>query len=121
MNKKNIESQFHKLKNIIVSALQEKKAENIISIDFGNMNNPHSDMFIVCHGNSKRQVEALADFVDEKVREELREKPNHIEGMENKEWILLDYFDIIVHIFVEDKRDFYAIEELWGDGQVVSY
>ena len=121
MNKKDRDNQLNLLKETIISALDEKKAMNIVSLDFSKLNNPISDMFIICSGTSKRQVEALADHVDESVRKLLNEKPNHIEGMDSKEWILLDYFNIIVHIFVEDKREFFAIEELWGDGELVEY
>jgi ribosome-associated protein len=121
MNKKDRENQLNYLKETIVSALDEKKATDIVSLDFTKLNNPISDMFIICSGSSKRQVEALADYVNESVRKLCNEKPNHIEGMDSREWILLDYFNIIVHIFVEEKREFFAIEELWGDGELIEY
>lgn len=104
------------LTDVIIESLPEKQAIDIISIDLMNIKNSVADHFIICHAQSKRQVEALADYVLENVRKEKKEKPWHKEGFENAEWILLDYVDVVVHIFVEEKRNFYQLETLWADG-----
>src|ERR1035437_7757667 len=105
------------LTDTIVEGMQNKKAKHIVSLDLRKLNNRVVDKFVVCHGENDRQVEAIAREVEENVAKTLNEKPWHREGFENKEWILLDYVNIVVHIFLEEKRDFYAIEELWGDAE----
>ena len=117
MKKKVINDNLSLLASTVVGAMQDKKARDIVSVDLRNINSRITDKFIVCHGDSDRQVDAIAQWVEEKVFKELKEKPWHREGFENKEWILLDYVNLVVHIFVEDKRKFYAIEELWGDAE----
>ena len=121
MKKKIPDKEFLELRDCIVKAMLEKKAENVVSIDLRKFNNRLAEMFIICHGNSVTQVEAIADFVEELSKKQLNQKPFHREGFENKEWILLDYFDIVVHVFLEEKRDFYSIEQLWGDGEIKKY
>ena len=109
------------LSDAIVEAMQNKKAGNIISLDLRNLNNRYVDKFIICHGDNDRQVEAIAKEVEEHVRKTLNDKPWHREGYENREWILLDYVNIVVHVFLKEKRDFYAIEELWGDAELTEF
>ena len=121
MKKKNPDKEFLDLRDIIVKAMLEKQAENVVSIDLRKFNNRLAEMFIICHGNSVTQVEAIADYIEELSKKQLNQKPFHREGFENKEWILLDYFDIVVHVFLEEKRDFYSIEQLWGDGEIMKY
>ena len=99
----------------IIYGLQEKKAHEIVQINLGKGENSVADYFVICHGTSKTQVNAITESVEEVVRKEIGEKPVHIEGKENAEWILMDYFNIIVHIFEQDKRTFFKLEELWGD------
>ncbi|MBT3424287.1 MAG: ribosome silencing factor [Bacteroidetes bacterium] len=106
------------LKKSIIKGMLDKKASNITSIDLRKGNNSLADLFIVCHGTSNRQVEAIAENVEEEVFKTTGEKVKHKEGYTNKEWILLDYFDIIVHVFSEEKREFFALEKLWGDGEI---
>jgi ribosome-associated protein len=121
MKKKNLDKEFLDLRDSIIKAMLEKQAENIVSIDLRKFNNRLAEMFIICHGNSVTQVEAIADYIEELSKKQLNQKPFHREGFENKEWILLDYFDIVVHVFLEEKRDFYSIEQLWGDGEIMKY
>jgi len=109
------------LSDAIVEAMKNKKAGNIISLDLRNLNNRYVDKFIICHGDNDRQVEAIAKEVEEHVRKTLDDKPWHREGYENREWILLDYVNIVVHVFLKEKRDFYAIEELWGDAEIEEF
>ena len=121
MKKKNQDKEFLDLRDCIVKAMLEKQAEKIVSIDLRTFNNRLAEMFIICHGKSTTQVEAIADYVEELTHKELKQKPFHREGFENKEWILLDYFDIVIHVFLEEKREFYSIERLWGDGEIKEY
>lgn len=121
MKKRNHEKELLGLRDTIVEAMVEKQAENIVSIDLRKFNNRLAEMFIICHGNSTTQVEAIADYVEELSKKRLNQKVFHREGFENKEWILLDYFDIVIHVFLNEKRNFYAIEQLWGDGEITKY
>jgi len=103
------------LLNKIIFGMQEKKAHDIVQINIGKGENSIADYFVICHGTSKIQVSAITDSVEEIVRKEIGDKPVHIEGKENSEWILMDYFNIVVHIFEQDKRAFFKLEDLWGD------
>lgn len=105
----------------IVDALFDKKAEKIVSIDLRHLNNRITDFFVICNGNSEPHIESLAKNVEDQLRLNCNDKPLVREGYENKEWILLDYFDIIVHIFNEEKRDFFGLENLWADGKTINY
>ena len=90
-------------------------------MDLRKTSSAFADFFVICHGGSARQVDALADSVEAEIRLTLGEKPKHREGSENAEWVLLDYYNIVIHIFSEEKRDFYALEELWGDGKLTKH
>lgn len=87
-------------------------------MDLRSVKHAISDFFIVCHGDSRPQVEAIARSVEEEVFKRLKETPIHAEGKQNAEWILLDYFHVVVHIFIKEKREFYAIEKLWADAEI---
>ncbi len=102
----------------IKEALLEKKAKDIAVINLGTIENAVSDYFIVTHGTSDTHVEALAKAVVDKTEENIDSSPWHIEGMKNKEWILIDYADVVVHIFQPEMRNFYRIEELWADADI---
>lgn len=78
-----------------------------------------TDWFVICHGSSDRQVLAIADHIEERLRLELSARPSHVEGRRSAEWILLDYVDVIVHVFYEPRRRFYGLERLWGDAPQV--
>ena len=115
--KRNQNSEGSALVEIIVHGMQEKKAANIVSLDLRQLKSRFADFMVICHGGSDRQVEAIADSVEDEVRKALSEKPFHREGSDKSEWILLDYVNVVVHVFSEEKRSFYAIEELWGDAE----
>ena len=100
------------LKEIVQLAF-EKKAQNLISLDLRGLSYL-SDYFIICHGKSEPQVKAIVD----NIRKGTSFKPRHLEGYENKKWVLLDYFDIVVHVFKKDERDYYELERLWADAPV---
>ena len=80
-----------------------------------------TDYFVICHGGSDRQVLAIAEAVEERLSRELRLDPDHVEGRRQAEWVLLDYIDFVVHVFVEEKRTFFALERLWGDAPRVEH
>ena len=105
----------------IIEALHEKKALDVIGIDLSDIPDTITDHFIICHGESSTQVQALADGVMRKVREETKEKAWHVEGTDNSFWILLDYVDVVVHIFQNEYRSFYDIEGLWADAKQTLY
>ena len=98
--------------------MQEKKGQEIVSIDIRKFKNSFTDFFIICHAESHTHVSAIADSVEEIVFKKSGEWPMHREGRENAEWILLDYFNVVVHIFKKDRREFYGIERLWADGNI---
>lgn len=121
MVKKKIVNLSTYLSEIAVSGIQEKKGNDIVRLDLRNLNSSVSDFFIICSANSATQVKAIADSVEEEIYKKTQTNPWRKEGQEQAEWIILDYFDIVVHIFKTEKRDFYAIEDLWGDAQTTSY
>ena len=102
----------------IVRGLFEKKGEKVALIDLRNIENRVCDYFVISHANSTTQVDSLAWSVEDVVRKETGIKPFHIEGRENCFWVLLDYGDILVHIFQQPYREFYDLESLWADGQM---
>jgi|SRR5690606_38620064 ribosome-associated protein len=107
-----------KLCDAIVKGMQEKKAFDILVLDLRKVKNAIADFFVICSGGSDKQLDAIAESVDAEVYKALNESPWHIEGKNNKEWVLLDYFDVVAHIFRKDKREFFALEKLWGDAEV---
>lgn len=118
---KNKADELEAMVAVAVHGLQEKKGLKIVSIDLRDIGNAFADFFVICSGSSSRQVDALADSVEDELRNSLGEKPKHREGGENAEWVLLDYYNVVIHIFSEEKRDFYGLEELWGDGKIKTY
>ena len=118
MAKKRKGASSEKLSDAVVKGMQEKKATNIVVMDLRKVKNAVADFFIVCSGGSDKQIDAIADSIDEFVFKALKENPWHIEGKDNKEWMLLDYIDVVAHIFRKDRREFYALERLWGDADI---
>ncbi|WP_430811505.1 MULTISPECIES: ribosome silencing factor [unclassified Carboxylicivirga] len=106
-----------KLADAIVEGMQEKKGMNIAILDLSELDNTICQYFVICEGESTTQVDAIADGVEEYVREHLGDKPNHTEGRENALWVLMDYFDVVVHVFHKQQRDFYNLEGLWADAK----
>lgn len=119
MPKKKSESEI--LAGLVAEGLADRKGKNIVLLDLKEVNNSVTDFFVICHGTSRPQVEALADSVREKVGKKLGAKPWHHEGFENAEWILLDYVDVVVHIFKQESREFYQLEKLWADAKITHY
>jgi len=118
MAKKRKTSSAEKLTKAIVSGMQEKKAQDIIIMDLRHVKNAVADFFVICSGTSDKQLAAIADSVEEEVSKEMEENPWHREGRQNKEWMLIDYINVVAHIFRKDKRNFFALEKLWGDAEI---
>ena len=104
MAKKRKGANSEKLSEVIVKGMQEKKALDIVIMDLRKVKNAVADFFIVCSGNSDKQLDAIADSIDAEVFKALKENPWHIEGKNNKEWMLLDYTDVVAHVFRKDRR-----------------
>lgn len=102
----------------VLKGIFEKKGLNVLKIDLRKLENRIADYFIICHATSGTQVSAICDSVDDTVRKEAGEKPLHIEGLDNCYWVLLDYGNLIVHIFLEEYRNFYSLESLWADAAI---
>jgi ribosome-associated protein len=109
------------LAKIIAQGMFEKKAEDIKILDMRGIPGSSADFFVISHATSDKQVEAIADSAEDETHKKTGEWPRHREGYENLEWILLDYFDVVAHIFQQEKREFYGIEDLWGDSKVVTF
>ncbi len=105
----------------IIWAIQEKKGENIVSLDLRKVPESVADFFVICEASSHPQVRAIADFVEESVKKQLGESPYRHEGLTALQWVLIDYVNIVVHVFVPESRAFYQLEELWSDAVVQRY
>lgn len=113
---KNVQGASARLVDAVVKGIQEVKGKDIVHLDLRNVPNIVSDHFIICHGDSNTQVQAILRSVEKFANEKAGEKPWHTEGANNAEWVLLDFVDVVVHIFHRDKRSYYALEDLWADG-----
>jgi len=102
----------------VVKGIFDKKGLNVLKIDLRRFENSITDYFIICHGTSVTQVDAICDSVEDTVRIDTGEKPIHVEGLENCFWVLLDYGNVVVHIFLEEYRNFYSLETLWADANL---
>jgi ribosome-associated protein len=100
---------------LVVEGMQELKASDIVLMNLKNLKNAVSDYFVIASANSDTQLDAIARSVEEVVYKATGQDPWQTEGRQNREWVLLDYVNVVVHIFLKDKREFYALEELWGD------
>ncbi|MFO7828483.1 MAG: ribosome silencing factor [Bacteroidales bacterium] len=105
----------------IIEGVLKKKGKNPVSLDLTKIENSFCSNFIICHGDSNTQVEAIADSVQETVRENIGLKVSHKEGLDNATWVLLDYSDVIVHIFQPEYRDLYKLEDLWADAELTKF
>ncbi|GAB2700165.1 ribosome silencing factor [Mucilaginibacter koreensis] len=109
------------ISELAIHGIQEKKGNDIVRLDLRNINGSVADYFIVCHADSTTQVKAIANSVEEEIFKAIKQDPWRKEGLQHGEWILLDYVDVIVHVFKTDKREFYGVEELWGDADIQYY
>ncbi len=120
MTKNNGISSAERLSRIVVKGMLEKKAQDIVLMDLREIPNAVAQFFVVCSGNSDTQLDAITDSIDKEVFKELDENPWHIEGKNNKNWKLIDYIDVVAHVFKEDTREYYNLESLWGDAKIES-
>lgn len=109
-----------KLNKLVIDAILDKKGKDVVSLDLKKIKDTPADYFIVAHGDSSTQVRAIYMNVMEEV-EKAGLKPFHHEGSTNSEWIIIDFFDVVVHIFQRDKREFYNLEDLWSDAKETRY
>ena len=121
MVKNKVISESSAISELAVYGIQEKKGNDIIRLDLRNIHSSVADYFVICHADSATQVKAIASSVEEEIFKKFGVEPRHKEGFTNCEWILLDYFDVVVHIFRTDKREFYGVEDLWGDAEIKFY
>lgn len=104
----------------IIKGIEEVKGNDITILDLREIDNTVCDYFIICNGTSNTQVNAIVGSIQKMVSKELKDKPWHVEGSENAEWVLMDYVNVVVHVFQKHIREFYDIEGLWGDAKVTS-
>lgn len=104
----------------IIKGIEEVKGNDIKILDLRKIDNTVSDYFIICNGNSNTQVNAIVNSIQKIVSKELKDKPWHVEGSDNAEWVLMDYVNVVVHVFQKHIREYYNIESLWGDAQIIS-
>jgi ribosome-associated protein len=104
-----------KIIKTIIKAIQEKKGENLISLDLRKIHEAVADFFIICEATNQPQIRAIADSIEEDVKNKCGENPYHHEGKQSLQWVLIDYVNVVVHIMLPDTRKFYKLEELWSD------
>lgn len=108
------------LLDLVIKGMQEKKAKDITVLDMTSVPNAMADYFVISTGTSDSQVDAISDSVEDEVYKVTKINPTHVEGKQNKEWILIDYLDVMAHVFKKEQREFFALEELWGDAKITT-
>ncbi|MBL0267454.1 MAG: ribosome silencing factor [Chitinophagaceae bacterium] len=110
-----------KIIKTILAAIQEKKGQHIVSLDLRKINEAVSDFFIICEAGSQPQVRAIAEHVEDRVKENCGENPYRHEGYSNLQWVLIDYVNVVVHVMLPENRKFYRLEEMWSDASVENH
>jgi ribosome-associated protein len=110
-----------KIIKTIIAAIQEKKGENIISLDLRKINEAVADFFIVCEASNQPQVRAIADHIEYLLKEKCDESPYHHEGFQQLQWVLIDYVNVVVHVMLTETRKFYQLEEMWSDAAAADH
>ena len=108
-----------KISDVIIAAIQDRKGHDISVLDLAKVDGAPTENFIICTGNSTTQVSAIADNVREEVQKQTGEKPVNYDGYRNSQWIVVDYGDTMVHVFLPDTREFYRLEQLWSDAETI--
>ena len=119
-NRRSKQPQLEQLNHLIVEGIRDKKGKNIVQLDLRKLDAP-ADFFIICEGDSNTHVKAITDSIHRRVKEELETAPSHMEGSGNSKWILMDYFNTVVHVFHPETRGFYELEHLWSDAKVTEF
>lgn len=104
-----------KLIKTIIHAIQQKKGENVISLDLRKIPEAVADFFIICEAGNQPQIRAISDYVEEQVKKKCKEIPYRHEGMKHLQWVLIDYINVVIHIMLPETRRFYKLEEMWSD------
>ncbi len=104
----------------IIKGIEDVKGENISILDLRDIENTVCEYFIVCDANSNTQVNAISGSIQKKVSKSIKDKPWHVEGENNAEWVLIDYVNVVVHVFQKQVREFYDLESLWGDAKITN-
>ena len=102
----------------IIEGMKEKKASGIVLMDLTKLSTRVCDYFVICNADNTRQVAAIADSVEDFTTRFCEEKPWHVEGLQNAQWVLMDYVNVVVHVFQTETREFYGVENLWADASV---
>ena len=111
-------TETRQLVDTITKGIQEKKGQRIVVADLANIDGAICNYFVICQGNSPSQVEAITESIGELARKELGEKPATVAGLENAQWVAMDYGDVLVHVFLPDVRSYYDLEHLWEDAEL---
>ncbi len=114
-------STSQQLSEMVVQGMLEKKAWDVKVLDLRGIKHSIADYFVICSGNSDTQIEAISEAIEEQVIKLSNQKPWKTEGFRNKEWILIDYVDVVAHVFSHEKRAFYALEDLWADAVITTF
>ncbi|MBT8219207.1 MAG: ribosome silencing factor [Bacteroidia bacterium] len=107
--------------DLIIDSISDIKGQNIVKIDLRQIDDAPTEYFIICEGSSNTQVNAIAERIRERTKKEANNPPAHVEGNKSNTWVLLDYFDTVVHVFYRETRAFYDLEDLWSDGIMTEY
>ncbi|MCC9165999.1 ribosome silencing factor [Pontibacter harenae] len=118
MKQSKVEANSDILAELVVKGMKERKATDIVVLNLKSLKNAVSDYFVIASASSDTQLDAIATSIEEEVFKAIRQNPWQSEGRMNKEWVLLDYVDVVAHVFLKEKRSFYALEELWGDASI---
>ena len=122
MNNQVISPSVEEINNLIIDAIQDVKGKNVMKLDLRKLDSAPAEYFIICEGDSSTQIKAISRKIYRKLKEELSIVPNHIEeGKEEDKWILVDYFNTIIHVFHPESRRFYELEDLWSDADFTEY
>ncbi|MEL6922660.1 MAG: ribosome silencing factor, partial [Bacteroidota bacterium] len=107
--------------NDIIDSIQDIKGKNIVKLDLRHLEEAPAEFFIICEGDSNVQVKSISDNIYKRLKQEGNTLPLHVEGQQNAQWVLVDYFNVVVHVFYKDARSFYELEDLWGDAIFTEY
>ena len=121
MSKQEAQVRIEEINDKIIDSIQDVKGKNIVKMDLGKLEASPAEFFIICEGDSSTQVKAISSRIFKNLRETYGLLPNHVEGKDNGEWVLVDYFNTVVHIFYPEAREFYQLEELWSDAEVTNF
>jgi len=121
LSKQEAQVGIEEINDKIIDSIQDVKGKNIVKMDLRKLEASPAEFFIICEGDSSTQVKAISSRIFKNLRETYGLLPNHVEGKDNGEWVLVDYFNTVVHIFYPEAREFYQLEELWSDAEVTNY